>query len=110
VARSWPRWPRREQELRARWLSSCDAEAIAATHAGFESEDFFATWPHVPAPTVLVYGGESPVVTATGVAEAAAANPAARLVEVPGTGHMVFWDEPAAALDRLRGLLVELLG
>ena len=110
VARSWPRWPRREQELRARWLSSCDAEAITATHAGFESEDFFATWPQVPAPTVLVHGGDSPVVTAAGAAEAAATNPAARLVEVPGAGHMVFWDEPGVALDRLRGLLSGLRG
>jgi N-formylmaleamate deformylase len=105
VARSWPRWPRRELELRARWLSSCDADAIAATHAGFESEDFFATWPHVPAPAVLVHGGGSPVVTAAGAAEAAAANPAARLVEVPGAGHMVFWDEPEAALRLLRKVL-----
>lgn len=105
VARSWPRWPRRELELRARWLSSCDADAIAATHAGFESEDFFATWPDVPPPTVLVHGGESPVVTAAGATEAAAANPAARLVEVPGAGHMVFWDEPEAALRLLRELL-----
>jgi N-formylmaleamate deformylase len=105
VARSWPRWPRREQELRARWLSSCDTDAITATHAGFESEDFFTTWPRVPAPTVLLYGGTSPVVTAAGAAEAAAANPAARLVEVPGAGHMVFWDEPEAALRLLREVL-----
>jgi N-formylmaleamate deformylase len=105
VARSWPRWPRREQELRARWLSSCDAAAIAATHAGFESEDFFSTWPHVPAPTVLLYGGSSPVVTASGAAEAAATNPAARLVEVPGAGHMVFWDEPETAGSVLREII-----
>jgi N-formylmaleamate deformylase len=105
VARSWPRWPRREQELRARWLSSCDTEAIVATHSGFESEDFFAIWPEVPAPTVLLYGGESPVVTVAGAAEAAAANPAARLVEVPGAGHMVFWDEPEAARRLLREIL-----
>lgn len=109
VARSWPRWPRRELELRARWLSSCDREAIVATHAGFESEDFFATWPRVPAPTVLVHGGDSPVVTAAGAAEAAAANPAAQLVEVAGAGHMVFWDEPAAARDTLRRALTGLL-
>jgi hypothetical protein len=86
VAQSWPRWPRREQELRARWLSSCSRTAIAATHAGFESEDFFTDWPKVPAPTVLVYGGDSPVVTAAGAAEAAEANPSAELVEVPDAG------------------------
>lgn len=109
VAASWPRWPRREQELRARWLSSCDAGAITATHRGFEGEDFFATWPAVPAPTVLVHGADSPVVTAAGVAEAAAANPAARIVEVPDAGHMVFWDQPAVALGLLRRELAGLV-
>ncbi|MFI9387916.1 isochorismatase family protein [Kutzneria sp. NPDC052558] len=108
VARSWPRWPRREQELRARWLSSCSRTAIAATHAGFESEDFFAHWPKVPAPTVLIYGGDSPVVTAAGAAEASATNPSAQLVEVPAAGHMVFWDQPEAAMAVLRDLLERL--
>ncbi|MER6951630.1 alpha/beta hydrolase [Nonomuraea sp. NPDC000554] len=109
VAASWPRWPRREQELRARWLSSCGDEAVAGTHRGFESEDFFGFWPSVPAPVVLVYGAESPVVTAEGAREAARTNAAARLVEVPGAGHMVFWDNPRGALeavgDVLRGLV-----
>jgi N-formylmaleamate deformylase len=109
VAGSWPRWPRREQELRARWLSSCDAAAIAATHRGFETEDFFAAWPRVPAPTVLIHGADSPVVTGAGAGEAAERNPAARIVPVPGAGHMVFWDEPAVALDSLRGELARLL-
>jgi N-formylmaleamate deformylase len=109
VAASWPRWPRREQELRARWLSSCDPDAIAATHRGFETEDIFATWPDVPPPAVLICGGDSPVVTAAGAAEAAEANPAARIVTVPGAGHMVFWDEPCAALATLRAELVRLL-
>ncbi|WP_084704563.1 isochorismatase family protein [Phaeacidiphilus oryzae] len=105
VARSWPRWPRPEQELRARWLASCDREAIAATHRGFEEEDFFELWPSVPAPCALLYGEESPVVTAAGAAEAAAANPAARVAGVPGAGHMVFWDEPGAGLAALREAL-----
>ena len=109
VARAWPRWPRREQELRARWLSSCDEAAIVATHQGFESEDFFATWPAVPAPTTLLYGADSPVVTADGAEEAAKANPAATLVAIPGAGHMVFWDNPAGALHLLREALHDLL-
>jgi N-formylmaleamate deformylase len=110
VARSWPRWPRREQELRARWLSSCAEAAITATHAGFETEDFFASWPSVPAPTVLLHGADSPVVTAAGAAEAARAHPAARLVEIPDAGHMVFWDNPPAAMAVLRESLAELTG
>ncbi|NUU25374.1 MAG: alpha/beta hydrolase [Streptomycetaceae bacterium] len=105
VARSWPRWPRREQELRARWLASCDQDAVAATHRGFEEEDFFPWWSAVPAPTVLVYGADSPVVTAEGAAEAARRNPGAVLSEVPDAGHMVFWDNPPAAHRALRAAL-----
>lgn len=108
VARSWPRWPRREQELRARWLSSCDADAVAATHAGFETEDFFDAWPKVPAPTVLIHGADSPVVTAAGVAEARTANPTARFVEIPHAAHMVFWDNPTPAQTLLRQSLTPL--
>jgi N-formylmaleamate deformylase len=105
VAAFWPGWPRREHELRARWLASCSARAVAQTHAGFESEDFFELWPSVPARAVLIYGGASPVVTSAGAAEAASANPQADLVEVPGAGHMVFWDEPARGLAAVRAAL-----
>jgi N-formylmaleamate deformylase len=62
----------------------------------------------VPPPTVFVHGTDSPVVTAEGAAEAAARNPAARLVVVAGAGHMVFWDEPAAALALVREVLGDL--
>ncbi|MGW6057820.1 alpha/beta fold hydrolase [Streptomyces sp. NPDC055189] len=109
VALSWPRWPRREQELRARWLASCDAEAIAATHRGFESEDFFDWWPSVPGPTALLYGADSPVVTAAGAAEAARLHPAAVLGSVPDAGHMLFWDSGRAALTALREALRPML-
>jgi N-formylmaleamate deformylase len=109
VARSWPRWPRREQELRARWLASCSPTAIAATHHGFETEDFFAFWPSVPAPTFFLHGADSPVVPPDGAHRAADANPAAQLVEVPDAGHMVFWDNPSFALTALRDALTTLL-
>ncbi|WP_435242854.1 alpha/beta fold hydrolase [Streptomyces cucumeris] len=109
VARAWPRWPRREQELRARWLSSCAREAITATHRGFETEDFFDWWPEVPGPTALLYGAESPVVTVADAEEAARMNPRARPVAIPGAGHMVFWDSPAAALAAVREALRPML-
>lgn len=105
VGQVWPRWPLRERELRARWLASCAAASIDATHRGFETEDFFATWPFVPAPTTLAYGADSPVVTAEGAAEAAAANPVANLVQIPEAGHMVFWDNPAKAREIVREVL-----
>ncbi|MFB6784632.1 alpha/beta fold hydrolase [Streptomyces sp. NPDC056352] len=109
VALSWPRWPRREQELRARWLGSCDEEAIAATHRGFEREDFFDWWPSVPGPTALLYGADSPVVTAAGAAEAARLLPAAALTVIPDAAHMLFWDNFPAALAALREALRPML-
>lgn len=109
VALAWPRWPRREQELRARWLASCDEEAIAATHRGFESEDFFAWWPSVPGPTTLLYGADSPVVTAAGVAEAARLHPDATLTAIPEAGHMLFWDSTRPAVAALHEALRPML-
>jgi len=107
---AWPRWPRREQELRARWLASCGEDAVVATHHGFEADDFFDTWPDVPAPTVLIHGGASPVVPPQSVPELVDRNPGARVLAVPGAGHMVFWDEPDTALATLRGVLADLVG
>lgn len=109
VALSWPAWPRRERELRARWLSSCAEEAVVATHHGFEHEDFFDWWPAVPAPVAMLYGADSPVVTAAGAEEAARTHPSAALYRVPGAGHMIFWDAPAPALAALRTALSTLL-
>jgi N-formylmaleamate deformylase len=73
------------------------------------TDDFFDFWPMVPAPTVLVHGADSPVVTAAGAEEAARTNSAARLVPIPAAGHMVFWDNPKVALETVRAVLHELV-
>lgn len=101
VAASWPRWPDRELELRARWLSSCDAGAVAATHRGFEEEDFFPYWEHVPSPVVFIRGTDSPVVPDSALAEVKAVRPDAKYREIPDAGHMVFWDNVDGALGCL---------
>jgi len=109
VARSWPRWPRRELELRARWLASCAEEAVIATHRGFETEDFFSSWPSVPAPVTLVYGAQSPVMPGASLEEARRCNAGAQLAEVPDAGHMVFWDNPQEGLRTVRSALSSML-
>jgi N-formylmaleamate deformylase len=109
VAASWPTWPRREQELRARWLSSCARKAVEATHHGFEHEDFFDWWPRVPGPVCMLYGSDSPVVTVAGATEAGVTNPAAALHRIPGAGHMIFWDVPGPAVAALRTALRTIL-
>ncbi|MEK8143083.1 alpha/beta hydrolase [Streptomyces sp. M10(2022)] len=108
VARAWPRWPRHEQELRARWLTSCGEEALRATHQGFETEDFFDWWPAVPTPVTMLYGDGSPVVTSAGVQEAARTHAKAQITSVPDAGHMIFWDSPGPALAAVREALVAL--
>ncbi|MCW2983113.1 MAG: hypothetical protein JWR63_683 [Conexibacter sp.] len=106
VQRFYPRWPRPELELRARWVATCDEAAVLESFRLFsEVEDFFAWWPEVQAPTALIHGGASPVVTAEGAREAAQANPAATIHEVQGAGHMVPWDELDAFLATVRPLL-----
>jgi N-formylmaleamate deformylase len=106
VQRFYPRWSRTELELRARWVASCEEAAVLESFRRFsEVEDFFSWWPEVPAPVALIYGGASPVVTAEGAREAAQANPAATVHEVPGAGHMVPWDELDAFMAVVRPVL-----
>lgn len=105
VALMWPRWPRREKALRARWLSSCSEDAIVRSHQSFEAEDFFGYWTRLKEPGVLMYGGQSPVVTADGLAELIRTNPEMKAVEVPDAGHMIFWDQPQESLTLLRHLV-----
>ncbi|KRE38929.1 alpha/beta hydrolase [Janibacter sp. Soil728] len=105
VAASWPTWPRREQEIRARWLGSCAPEAIGATHDGFESEDFFEWWPQVPAPVAFIQGADSPVVPTAAMDEVTTINPHASVHVVPAAGHMVFWDNAEGAAQVLSDAL-----
>lgn len=101
VAASWPSWPRREQEIRARWLGSCAPEAIGETHDGFESEDFFEWWPRVSAPIAFVQGADSPVVPTAAMDEVTSSNPNASVHIVQAAGHMVFWDNEEGAVQAL---------
>ena len=107
VRRHYPKWPRAELLLRARWVATCREDAVLATYEQMTLEDFFDTWPHVPAPVALMRGGDSPVVTEEGAAEAARANPAATMHSIAGAGHMVPWDQPDPFLAELRSILNE---
>jgi N-formylmaleamate deformylase len=101
----YPRWPDRELELRSRWLPTCSDDAVGESHDSFHDEDFFDYWPQVGPPVAFVYGGESPMVTAAGAAEAAERNSAARMLCVPGAGHMIPWDNFDGFVEAVGGLL-----
>jgi N-formylmaleamate deformylase len=89
MARYYPTWPRRELEIRAQWLATCDERAVIESYHNFHEEDFFDYWPEVPAPVLFVYGERSPVVPESAIAEVLAKNPAAQLASVPRAGHMI---------------------
>jgi N-formylmaleamate deformylase len=101
----YPRWPERELELRAGWLSACAEEAIVGSHHGFHEEDFFDDWPHVRPPVTFVYGGDSPVVSGEGAAEAAERNPRAELIRIPDVAHMIPWENLDGFLETVRPIL-----
>lgn len=101
----YPKWPRAELLLRARWVRTCDKDAVLATYDEFTREDFFDWWPHLGTPAAFVRGADSPVVTEAGAAEAARANPGASQHAIPGAGHMVPWDSYAPFMTELRALL-----
>jgi N-formylmaleamate deformylase len=101
----YPKWPRAELLLRARWLETCEQDAVLATYDEFVREDFLPWWADVPAPATFILGGDSPVVTDEGRADAAIANPRAGYHAVAGAGHMVPWDNTTDFMALLRAVL-----
>jgi N-formylmaleamate deformylase len=95
VTLAYPNWPLRERQVRADILHTCDETAVAETHDGFESEDFFPDFARLSPPAVLVRGGESLMVPAQAGDELKRTNPAIPTEVVPGAGHMVMWDNPS---------------
>jgi N-formylmaleamate deformylase len=105
VAASYPLWPRAELLLRARWVATCERDAVLATYDRFTEEDFFEWWGKIAGPVAFVSGGDSPVVSERGAAEARDANPGADYRVVPAAGHMVPWDNQPGFEAELDGLL-----
>lgn len=99
VARWYPTWDRRELDIRAQELPTCDPVAVEQTHHGFESEEFGPYWEELRAPVTLIRGADSPVVTEADMPALARLNPRASLLEVAHAGHMVPWDNLAGFFD-----------
>lgn len=95
VRRFYPTWPLRELQIRAEHLAGCDETAVVETHNGFETEDFHDIFARLTAPTLLVRGAESPVVTEAGARELAGLRPDIPIETIAGAGHMVPWDNTA---------------
>jgi pimeloyl-ACP methyl ester carboxylesterase len=62
---------------------------------------------HVAAPTLVVRGGQSPLLSREGALELVREIPRARLVEIPGAGHNVHLERPARFLEAVLAFLAE---
>ena len=105
VRRFYPKWALRELRIRAEYLASCDETAVVETHTGFETEDFHEIFAQLTAPTLLVRGADSPVVTEAGARELAALRPDIAIETISGAGHMVPWDNMADFFDTVLAFL-----
>jgi pimeloyl-ACP methyl ester carboxylesterase len=71
--------------------------------AAILASDRMADLPRITAPTLVVHGTEDPLVPPANGVALARAIPGARLVELPGCGHLPMWECP----DRLATILLE---
>lgn len=109
VAGWWPRWSHDELVSRSLWLASCTHDSILKTHQGFESEQFEHYWPEVPANTTLLYGADSPVVTAEDVTNLNAMRSDIAIVGIPSAGHMLPWDNFSDTMAQCHKTVSDLL-
>jgi N-formylmaleamate deformylase len=102
VLRFFPRWTRSEAELRAQWLATCDEGAVVDSWRAFHDEDLVPAWRRLRPPVLFVYGEDSPVISAEGLAELRAENPAAEFVGISDAGHMIPWENLGDFLAAVR--------
>ena len=109
VAVWWPKWSHEELVSRSLWLASCSRDSILKTHQGFESEQFEPYWPDLPANTTLLYGEQSPVVTAEDISHLNAMRSDIDIIGIPNAGHMLPWDNFADTLAQCHEKISNLL-
>ncbi|MFE4295001.1 alpha/beta fold hydrolase [Streptomyces sp. NPDC056907] len=102
----------RERERRAElpYAQEMLSEGVRAVVRAFLSQGEGATWRQargVTAPTLLVYGREDRLVPFRSAHRAYAAFRDARLLIVPGAGHVAMQEQPGPVAMAIRGLITE---
>jgi len=106
----YPTWSDEQVRARGETLGSCDEVAVVESYSWFHLEAFPPVWAEVEPPALLLFGAESPVVTAEDAAEIGRANPRASVVSVAGAGHMVPWDNATQTSEEIEAFLSKLEG
>lgn len=85
-----------------------DARTVAEAFRASVSTDVRAAAPRVTVPTVLIAGERDRIAPLAGQREAVELFPDARLVVLPGTGHLAHYETPGLVADAIRSFLAEL--
>jgi esterase len=95
-----------------RWTWKYD-KALRSPERGFHASALLNLWDDVHAircPTLIIKGGESDILSAESAGKLQAAIPRSRVAVVPGAGHSVMGDNPAAFVAAARTFLEGLGG
>lgn len=65
------------------------------TGNGLFEEHFPGELPKIQAPTLIIWGEEDPIITKADQLALAEAIKGSKLIAHPGSGHMLYWEEPA---------------
>lgn len=93
MRRFCPTWTDTQLRLRAEWLHTCDERAVITSFEGFHSEDIHADLPQVAVPALLMVAGRGDVIRVEDVNEIRSLLPSVEVAHVPGSGHMIPWDD-----------------
>jgi len=83
-------------------------KALRSPERGFQATALLNLWDDVRAircPTLIIKGGESDILSAESAEKMQAAIPGSRVAVVPGAGHSVMGDNPAAFVEATRAFL-----
>jgi N-formylmaleamate deformylase len=106
----YPNWTDEQARQRGEWLGSCDEVAVVESYSWFHLEAFEPVWQEVEPPALLLFGDESPVVTAEDAATLERVSPRASVVAVAHSGHMIPWDNLEQTTAEIEGFLSKLEG
>jgi len=93
VQRTYPHWTQEQLRTRAQWLHTCDLDAIAATHRGFQEEDIHGDLAALAMPTLLMVAGRGDVIRPSELDEVRSLQPALRVGHFPDASHMIPFDD-----------------
>lgn len=100
-----PTWTDDQLRLRAEWLHTCDAKAVADSYENFHQDDMHADLPGIAMPTLLIAAGRGDVIRPAELDEIVRLTPNIKAVRVPAAGHMIPWDDEAGFFAALGDFL-----